>query len=244
VSRAPAPLRARIQEKPVSLGQSQSVTLFLNRLPHVFFTQPSSEENPKKKAWSGLWGELIAIKGPTVNSATVVPTGAAGPDMIPLNQGFLKLEVDGPIVEQKRYETMERYWVDVDHSTEGTFILLHPDKYFVTYTSPNAKMAKLSGPPGRCFVIEAPNGAARAVKKPGHPTKAEKAALERDEKEHSIWIHEAPWLGWLDGCISPRIPGGGKQRYKDGRVNPSSRAMDQLFHFVGSARTSFYVLNW
>ena len=80
---------------------------------------------------SGRFGELIAIKGPTVRSVQLLPRALATsafeqPQLstVPVAHGVLQLTTMGePIEEVKRYTSMERHKAD---NGQGYYVQLHP----------------------------------------------------------------------------------------------------------------------
>lgn len=89
---------------------------------------------------------------------------------------------EGTVEEVKRFTTIERFRAT---STRGFYVQLHPKPapYGITYEAGNSAVKKLrTAHDGRCFRVHGG--------KPG--------------AEQGILIHEAPHVGWVIGCISPR----------------------------------------
>jgi hypothetical protein len=195
------------------------VTLVLTRNPLREFRHGQS---------SGRFGELIAVKGPKVTAARLAsfslgsPLGAAGSSRIPVGNGTLELSIGlGTVEEVKRFTTIERF--RGKHS--GFYVQLHPKPgpYGITYEAGNSAVKKLrTGHDGRCFRVHGG--------KPG--------------AEQGILIHEAPHVGWVIGCISPRPLNDFRVEFDNAPGNPSFQSMNELFRFVGAARADFFVLDW
>jgi hypothetical protein len=71
------------------------------------------------------------------------------------------------------------------------------------------------------------------------------------ERERGILIHEAPHVGWLTGCISPRNHGNNEaelQSELNPRNNPvrneSHQAMLDIFALIGGQTGNLWVLDW
>lgn len=173
---------------------------------------------------SGRWGELLALKGPKVTAARLsprdTPTGPAG---IPIGNGTLALTIsEGEIGEVKRFTSMERFHAD---SGKGYYVQLHPQAkpYTITFEPGNSAVKQLRhGHDGRCFRV---NGG-------------------RAGPEQGILIHEAPHVGWLIGCISPRPLNNFGIDFANDDGNPSFNAMNELIQFVGGQPADFFVLDW
>jgi hypothetical protein len=61
--------------------------------------------------------------------------------------------------------------------------------------------------------------------------------------EQGILIHEAPNVGWLIGCISPRPLKNFTTEFANQPGNPSNKCMEELFRFVGG-QGDLFVLDW
>lgn len=192
-----------------------ATTLILTRNPLNEF---------KYGAHSGRFGELVAVKGPKIESVRLVPNGSGGAGSIPISNGSLEITGSGePITEVKRYTSMERFKVT---KGKGFYVQLHPKPtpYTITYETGNTAVQHLRNGKhsGKCFRVHGGNQGA----------------------EQGILIHEAPNVTWLIGCISPRPLNDFHLSYADADGNPSFRCMNELFHFVGHARSNFFVLDW
>ena len=194
-----------------------AVTLVLTRKPLKGF---------KHGPQSGRWGELIAIKGPKIHSVQLIaandPSATDDVTTVPTTHGVLKLSAaSDPITEVKRFTSMERF-----HTNDGKsyYVQLHPKPtpYWITFESGNSAVKHLRpGHDGRCFRV--------------HGGKA--------GPEQGILIHEAPHVGWLIGCMSPRPLNNFAIEFKNAAGNPSFQSMNELFRFVG-ARADLFVLDW
>lgn len=216
------------------------VTLILTRTPLNEFTHGRR---------SGRWGELVAFKGPKVNSAKLLPKtpfngginslaaiGKAAENLgktigavmqgkvhlVPVNNGIMELSItDGPVFGVKRFTSMERFKAD---NGNGYYVQLRPREtpYRITFEKANSAVMKLRrGHDGRCFRVH------------GGQTRPEKGIL----------IHEAPDVGWVIGCIAPRPLNNFTIEHRNVAGNPSDKAMDELIGFVG-ARADLFVLDW
>jgi len=190
------------------------VTLILTRNPLNAFMHGQQ---------SGRWGQLIAVKGPKITSVRVLSAGATEVGMIDIPTGTLKFSTDGAqITELKKYTSMERF---KSNDGQGWYVQLHPraTPYRITYEAGNSAVKTLrAGHDGRCFRVHGG--------KPG--------------PEQGILIHEAPHVGWLIGCISPRPLGNLRTEFHNVPGNPSYTAMDELFRLVGPSAADLFVLDW
>jgi len=192
-----------------------AVTLVLTRNPLNAFMHGRQ---------SGRWGQLIAVEGPKITSVRLLNGGTAGAGTIDIATGTLKFSTDGaPITDVKKYTSMERFRSD---SGKGVgYVQLHPkpDPYRITYEIGNSAVKELRrGHDGRCFRVHG-----------GLPG-----------PEQGILIHEAPHVGWLIGCISPRPLDNFETEFDNAPRNPSYNAMDELFRFVGPGAADLFVLDW
>jgi hypothetical protein len=176
---------------------------------------------------SGRFGELIAVKGPDVTAAKMtggraIPPGGVGANQVGAEQGVVELSTSGePIAEVKRFTTIERF---KSNDGKGFYVQLHPQPrpYPVTFEPHNSAVKELrKGHDGRCFRVH--GGHSRA--------------------EQGILIHEAPHVGWVIGCISPRPLNDFRTEFPNEPGNPSYKSMDELFKFVGP-KGNLYVLDW
>jgi hypothetical protein len=197
---------------------------------------------------SGRWGELVAFKGPKVYTAKLLPKGSipVGPGLagiaaamvrsvvpmmsptksnsylIPVNNGVMELFVaGGPVEGSKRFTSLERFRTN---NGKSYYVQLRPQTtpYTITYEPRNSAVKTLRPDhDGRCFRVH------------GGQTKPEKGIL----------IHEAPSVGWVTGCISPRPLNDFTIDHPNRKGNPSYRAMEELFSFVGK-RADLFVLDW
>jgi hypothetical protein len=209
-----------------------AITLFLVRTPNRPFNYGSMQ---------GRFGELLAISGPEVTAASLVDDGDDLPNTVPLVVGdsrALQLECDGVDVDEvKRYTTIERMGGYVQLRPNcGNFRTKKDGPYQVAVESGNSAVKHLyqgkdrngnwTGPvvhDGNCLRISG------AVSGP----------------EQGILIHEAPHIGWLTGCISPRTLNiVSTELVSRPRTNESYLAMSELFRFLGRETANFFVLDW
>jgi len=190
------------------------VTLILTRKPLRSF---------RHGAQSGRWGELVAIKGPKVTSARLSSGSSGDSTGIRMENGVIQLTTTGgTLAEEQHFTSMERFHTN---DGKGFYVELHPkpDPYWITLEYGNSAVKELrKDHDGRCFRVHGG--------KPG--------------PEQGILIHEAPHVGWLIGCLSPRPLNNFAVEFKNERGNPSYQAMNQLIQFVGPARADFFVLDW
>lgn len=215
-----------------------AVTLVLTRKPLRTFTRHLSHGDQ-----SGRWGTLIAVSGPTVTAAQMTDT-APGPNSSPrpsppsgpgprnggtsiesitVDPGVLRLTTNGvPVTETKQYTSMERFHADGGRPGDYVRLPPKPDPYWITYDPHNSAVMHLrSGHAGRCFRVHG----------------------GRTLQEQSILIHEAPNVGWVTGCISPRPLRDFTIEMPNDDSNTSYQSMDELFQFVGVARANLFVLD-
>jgi len=197
------------------------VTLILTRNPLRAFNHGRQ---------SGRWGQMIAVKGPKIkrvhlsaDTGSNSGDGVSGAGSIAIDTGVLELETEGgAIAEVKKYTSMERFR---SNDGKGYYVQLHPkaEPYSITYESGNSAVKELRrGHDGRCFRVHGGN------KGP----------------EQGILIHEAPHVGWLIGCISPRPLHNYGVEFPNDPTNPSYLSMNELFHFVDDRRADLFVLDW
>ncbi len=198
-----------------------SVTLILTRNPLKPFRHGRQ---------SGRWGELVVVRGPKVTSVRLSPSGdsdagnsTAGAGGIAVTNGRLELATtEGAISDVKRFTSMERFKTD---DGKSYYVQLHPkpQPYFITFESGNSAVKHLrKGHDGRCFRVHGG--------KPG--------------PEQGILIHEAPHVGWLIGCLSPRPLHNFTIEFDNNPSNPSCLAMNELIQFVGGKRADLFVVDW
>ena len=210
-----------------------AVTLFLVRTPNHPFNVGDKQ---------GRFGEMLAVRGPKVTAAGIVENGNANESTtIPLMPGgnrALQLTCDGAAIgEIKRYTTIERMGGYVQLRPNcGSFKVMKHGAYTVTFELANSEVRHLyqrkdhqgqwTGPvlhDGNCLRIHG------AISVP----------------EQGILIHEAPHVGWLVGCISPRnLSNYNTELTSKPKTNESYMAMSELFRFIGQEQANFFVLDW
>ncbi len=194
-----------------------AVTLFLTRNPLREFHHGQQ---------SGRWGELVAIKGPKVTSVQLSPVGVSNAGKgatIGVSYGTLQLSTTGAAIsEEKHYTSMERFKTN---NGKSWFVQLHPQPhpYRITFEPHNSKVKELrTGHDGNCFRVHGGKSLA----------------------EQGILIHEAPHVGWVIGCISPRPLNNFSREFPNQPGNPSYNSMHDLFRFVGKEQAELFVLDW
>jgi hypothetical protein len=233
------------------------VTLILTRTPLEEF------HHGRK---SGRWGRMKVVRGPVVRSARF--TGAAprrrAPALPPLADALepvartlatsvlrtvdmvglrpprfqvmsfadrqLELETTGGKVEEVAdFDTMERFRADPGQS--GFYMQVKPsEEAYPLVMTISSTVADLNDN-GRCLRVDN-----HGYKKQGTRETA------------GILIHEAPHIGYLIGCISPRERNNRQQYEKGAKSNPSREAMDDIFEAMGgftrNTTASLFVLDW
>jgi hypothetical protein len=140
------------------------------------------------------------------------------------NRPLALLTDDNEIEFTKEYTSMERYRTN-SGGLQGRWIMLHPkdEPYGLTFDPGNPTVAGLRpGHNGNCIRIHGGNPGA----------------------EQGILIHEAPNVGWLTGCISPR-PKDNHGVFDNADGNPSYVAMDEIMTAMNSyarGRGSLFVM--
>jgi hypothetical protein len=195
-----------------------NVTLILTR-------QPLQEFNQGRK--SGRWGSLAVVTGAKISSA-----GFSGPDDlysgIDLNGRMLNIRTEGSegLDLVAEYDTMERFRAD---SGGGFYMQVRPrpnQPYRLTMYRAGL-VAKLNGS-GNCLLVH------------GHGYRQQGTG-----NTAGILIHEAPHIGWLIGCISPREQ---NNRTQTASNMPSRNAMETIFAAMGGfsigTQADLFVLDW
>jgi hypothetical protein len=234
------------------------VTLILARTPLDEF---------KHRGMSGRWGRMAVLQGSQIKSAKfrtaptlplalqpIVPIAQAAAasiqrtmdalgvrsseqtcPLIPFADRALELTLadGGTITKLYEFDAMERFKAD---SGKGFYMQTRPrtEPYELSMIRSSAvakldeKYAMQLNPEGRCLKVH------------GHGYKQQGTGAEA-----GILIHEAPHVGWLIGCISPREKN--KRKQGDDR-GPSQRAMELIFNAMGGfsvgTRASLIVLDW
>ena len=200
------------------------------------FPHTDAEPAVHLREHAGRFGELMAISGPEVTAASLVDDGDEDATTVPLVVGerrVLQLESDGVEIDDvKRYTTIERM---------GGYVQLRPNC--------GSFRIKKDGPYE--VAVEAANSAVKHLyQRKDHqrnwipPTVHDGNCLRISGAvigpEQGILIHEAPHVGWLTGCISPRTLNiVSTELVSRPRTNESYLAMSELFLFLGrEARTS------
>jgi hypothetical protein len=209
------------------------VTLFLVRTPNHPFSDGSM---------LGRFGKLLAVTGPSVTAASLVEDGGTNsPDTVPIVPGetrAISLQSDGgAITEVMRYTTIERMGGYVQLRPNcGSFKTKKEGAYEVTVERGNSVVKHLyqgKDQHQNWTGEEVHDGSCLRIH----------GAISRPER--GILIHEAPHVGWLIGCISPRNLNNFERRLVSRpRTNESFAAMTELFRLIGRERANFFVLDW
>jgi hypothetical protein len=203
------------------------ITLVLTRTPVSDFTITI-----KDVLRSGRWGTLALIRGPKITSVSFVDGASNAAQSIPFADRTLGLVTadSTPLELCKEYTSMERFHVDdyVKKHRKGYFVQLHPRSkaYPIRFEPKN-----------------------RAVKdlRPGHSGDCIRIGDTDPGAEEGILIHEAPHVGWLTGCISPRPKGDRTLIMPNEDGNPSFRSIKEIMDEikVHAAGTGWlFVMDW
>jgi hypothetical protein len=208
-----------------------------------------------RKRLSGRWGTLALIVGPRVTQARIIggvcgipaiapmidvpltviqqASAAVGallegnrPQMVSFAGRMLQLTTDGrPIDAYKEFTTIERY--------RGDFGGLGREGY--------VEMPPREQPyPLR---VEIGNSVVRTLRK-NHDGSCIRVLGGATAAQRGILIHEAPNVGWLIGCISPR-PKGDRKVYDNRDGNASQQSMKEIISVmnrVAAGQGSLFVL--
>lgn len=191
-------------------------TFVLTRKPDALF------QNPLFPNQYGRFGTLLVLQGGTVAEARVsrAGTSSGSPGAIATPTGTLEITTsDGAGVREiKRYTTIERMHGYVQlKPQEYNGKAYKQGPYGLTYEQNNPVVAELKGTGGRCFRVH------------GGIT----------PQERGILIHEAPHVGFLIGCIGPRL----YQDRSPGFTASAHTAMNELFGVVPRP-SALFVLDW
>lgn len=197
---------------------------------------------------SGRWGRMAVVEGPQVlsahmsfffedekkkNEAGLLQTvmrnpGAHRAEKIQLANRTVYLRVCGQDLSNvTEFDTMERFRHEAG---KGYYMQVRPSPlkpYGLTmdYADVVAKLNKT----GECLRVH------------GHGYKQQGTNVTA-----GILVHEAPHVGWLIGCIAPRILGHKVTNSHD--RTPSTKAMEHIFKAMGGFRkgksASLIVLDW
>lgn len=186
---------------------------------------PLAEFNHGKM--SGRWGAMLVVKGAKISSIGFPQNdgSAAGHEL-----GGKKLDIqtaDGGALEIiAEFDTMERFRAD---SGKGFYMQVRPRPalpYLLTMYRASL-VAKLNSS-GNCLLVH------------GHGYKQQGSGAAA-----GILVHEAPHVGWLIGCISPREK---NHREQGSNHHPSRNAMETIFEAMGGfsigRKADLFVLDW
>lgn len=208
-----------------------NVTLIMSRIP----LEEISKFNYRNQKWmSGRWGTMVVVRGAKVLTAGFSSSSDASAAGIQLAGKSLNLETgDGSQPELiAAFDTMERFRSDAakqDQQSQGFYMQVRPratPPYRLTmYTS---TLVKKLNDTGNCLRVH------------GHGYRQQGTG-----NNAGILIHEAPHIGWLIGCISPREK---NNRSQDDNKQPSRNAMNTIFEAMGNfgvgKEASLFVLDW
>ena len=191
-----------------------ALALVLTRQPKNVFTYQTNVA-PDPKRWifeyeQGRFGTLILLKADQITEVKLLEDNEQEPTSpsVPVPGGRLLIACSGELKEISRYTTIER----LDHHMVS--LKRKPEPYKVIFESNNSEVIKLPGTHGNCFRVRG----------------------GRTLPEQGILIHAAPHVGWLTGCISPRM-----NKFKAGAYLPNTdlvtnttfAAMEELFSLIG-----------
>jgi hypothetical protein len=168
------------------------------------------------KRISGMWGTMIMIVGDPVRAAQF-DQPIMGPlfpgeqrDVVMLNRRPVHLVVKGAIKSRKEFTTIERY-----RTNSGTV-----NQWDIGYV----RLVGRDMPYG--LRVEKNNSAVKKLRD-GHDGACIRVLGGQTEAQRGILIHEAPHVGWVIGCISPR-PHGDREAYPNRPGNPSDVAVREI----------------
>lgn len=196
---------------------------------------------------SGRWGTMAMIEGPKIYgvlaggvaqaaaqiaAAVLAPVTvfAGTPGAAPLQLGGkdFTLVTDGnAVTKSTELDSMERFRADSGH---GFYMQTRPQpqKPYKLTMYVSSTVAKLNGS-GRCLRVHDHGYLQQGS---GGPA--------------GILVHEAPHVGWLIGCISPRPKNNRIPNNED--KTPSHQAMEAIFDAMGGfgagKEASLIVLDW
>ena len=233
------------------------VTLVMTRKPaEEKFYHAYSPRAGRMVPMSALFGRMAVVVGPKLTAAndanvptqdprklvkavenhakfvvamnhTIVKQPGTQVEQITLAGRAVSLVTDGtPLKVAHEFDTMERYRGDNGQFGASGFMMTRPrpDKpYELTYESGNTVVAKVN-PEGKCLRVH------------GH------GLVQQGGGAAGILIHEAPNVGWLIGCISPRYTSDGRDPSKS---DTTRKAVYDIFTAMGGERkASLIVLDW
>jgi hypothetical protein len=210
------PTNAKNQQKENK--KMSNVSLIMTRTPVAEF---------KFGKRSGRWGAMLVVKGAKISSVGFSLNGGYGSGY---ELGGKSLDIqtaDGGGLEiVAEFDTMERFRTN---SGEGYYMQVRPrpaQAYMLTMDRSSA-VAELNSS-GNCLRVHG-----HGYKKQGTGGTA------------GILVHEAPHVGWLIGCISPREK---NNRVPNHNKQPSRKAMETIFEAMGGfsigRKADLFVLDW
>jgi hypothetical protein len=197
-----------------------NVTLILTRVP-------VQEFNYGKR--SGRWGVMAIFKGARISAAkflSVAPVGAYGAGTT-LGGRALEITADGEVECVAEFDTMERFRTDSNRKQFYMQVRPRPNQPYMLTMFRSSTVAQLNKS-GECLRVH------------GHGYKQQGSSIDA-----GILVHEAPHVGWLIGCISPRFK---NKREQSSNREPSRQAMEFIFEQMGGfaigKKADLLVLDW
>jgi hypothetical protein len=156
------------------------------------------------------------------NTVTANPRSTVQTIMLANRQ--IHLITDGTAVQVRHeFDTMERYRGDNGQFGAAGFMLTPArprQPYELTFEEGNRIVAQVN-PNGRCLRVH------------GH------GLVQQRGGAAGILIHEAPHIGWLTGCISPRHTTDNRD---PGRSVTTRTAMEEIFAAMGNERRALLIV--
>lgn len=175
------------------------------------------------RVMSGMWGAMALLVGGLVRVARFDKAFATEDlkkgeteQVVLLNARKVYLAVTGKVAVVKYYTTMERY-----RTKDGSV-----DKYNIGYV----RMVGSDEPYG--LKAEMNNKNVKALRQ-DHDGACLRVLGGKTAPQRGILIHEAPHVGWLTGCISPR-PHLNRGVFENKPGNPSDVAFREILRMVQS----------
>ena len=208
-----------------------NVTLIMSRTP----LEEISKFDSRKSEWmSGRWGTMIVLNGTKISAVSFANSNNVSASGIRLAGKSLNLEVQNGGTPElvAEFDTMERFRSNSskkDEQSKGFYMQVKP-RLTLSYrlTMYSSTLVKKLNKTGNCLRVH------------GHGYKQQGSG-----NDAGILVHEAPHIGWLIGCISPREK---NNRSQDDDKQPSRNAMNTIFEAMGGfsngKEASLFVLDW
>lgn len=190
-----------------------NLTLIMSRTPIAEF---------EYQGLSGRWGNMIVVKGAKIQSVRFCGQNDNTTESFKLNGQSLSItKTDENSLEFiAEFDTMERFRFE-----GGSFYMQvkpRPNHSYILKKEIAGDIKKLNGS-GQCLRVYGH----------GYPNKATGGIA-------GILVHEAPHVGWLIGCISPRE----LNHRQDWTTDPTRSAMNKIFQAMDSNIAELFVLDW